>query len=163
MNRREMSICLWYDDQAEAAVAFYQSVFSDFKMGEISRFGKEGFEHHGKPEGSVMTISFSLNGMNFLALNGGPMFKFNESISIIIHCETQEEIDHYWSKLSEGGKEGPCGWLKDPFGVSWQVNPSILPVYLNDPDPVKRSRVTQCMFQMNKFDIQKLRDVYEGI
>lgn len=162
MKRQEMSICLWFDHHAEEAVQFYTSVFQDSKTGRISRFGKEGFEHHGKPEGSVMAIDFELNGMHFIALNGGPEFTFNESISVVINCETQEEIDHYWSGLCDGGQEGPCGWLKDRFGISWQVNPSVLPQYLTDPDPEKRKRVGEAIFRMKKLDIETLKKAYEG-
>ena len=125
MKHQEMTICLWYDSEAEEAAKFYTSIFKDSEIGEISRFGKEGFEHHGKPEGTAMTVSFKLNKMNFIALNGGPMFKFNEAISVMIHCDTQDEIDHYWFSLTEGGEEGPCGWLKDKYGVSWQIVPKI--------------------------------------
>jgi predicted 3-demethylubiquinone-9 3-methyltransferase (glyoxalase superfamily) len=164
MKTTEMTICLWYNDQAEEAVNLYKSIFEDFKIGKISRFGKEGFEYHHKPEGSVMTIDFNLNQMNFLALNGGPNFKFNEAISIIVNCESQAEIDHYWGKLTEnGGEEGPCGWLKDKFGLSWQINPTVLSKYMTDEDFERRSRVEKLMFQMKKFDIKKLEDTYNGL
>jgi len=162
MPQPKMTICLWFDNQAEDAVKFYTSIFKDSETGSINRFGKEGFEFHGMPEGSVMTVNFRLNEMNFIALNGGPLFKFNESISIVVHCDTQEEIDHYWSSLTAGGEESMCGWLKDKFGVSWQINPSILSAYLADKDPAKRSRVGQAIFKMRKLDIQKLKDAYEG-
>lgn len=162
MTGQELAICLWYDDQAEGAATFYTSIFRDAQIGRISRFGKEGFEFHGKPEGTVMTVDFRLNGMKFVALNGGPQFKFNEATSIMVHCETQEEIDHYWTALTEGGEEGPCGWLKDKFGVSWQIVPTILTKYLVSGDAEGTARVNQAVFQMKKFDIRTLREAYEG-
>ncbi|MCX6230965.1 MAG: VOC family protein [Bacteroidetes bacterium] len=160
MKHQEMTICLWYDSDAEEAVQFYTSIFRDSSIGEVSRFGKEGFEHHGKPEGTAMAVNFTLNQMKFIALNGGPIFKFNEAISIMISCDTQDEIDHYWYSLTEEGEEGPCGWLKDKYGVSWQIVPSILSQYLTDKDAVKRSRISQLVFQMKKFDIEKIKNAY---
>jgi predicted 3-demethylubiquinone-9 3-methyltransferase (glyoxalase superfamily) len=162
MKSQEMNICLWYDDQAEEAANFYTSIFSDAEIGQISRFGKEGFEYHGKPEGTAMTVDFRLNQMKFIALNGGPKFTFNEAVSIVVYCDTQEEIDHYWTKLADAGEEGPCGWLKDKYGVSWQITPAILPGYLTDKDLLKRSRVEQVAFKMKKFDIGKLQQAYDG-
>ena len=162
MKSQEMKICLWYDDQAEEAAEFYTSIFGDSETGQVSRFGKEGFEFHGKPEGTAMSVDFRLNQMNFIALNGGPKFKFNEAASVVVYCNTQEEIDHYWTKLTEGGEEGPCGWLKDKFGVSWQITPAILPVYLTDNEIIRRSRVEAAAFQMTKFDIEKLKNAYDG-
>jgi len=162
MKQQEMNICLWFDDRAEEAARFYTSVFSDSAIGAISRFGKEGFEYHGKPEGTVMTVDFRLNQMKFIALNGGPIFKFNEAISIVIYCDTQEEIDHYWNRLTEEGEESQCGWLKDKFGVSWQVNPTILQDYLTDADLQKRARVSKVVFQMKKFNIEKIQQAYDG-
>ena len=162
MKQQEMNICLWFDDRAEEAAQFYTSVFSDSAIGAISRFGKEGFEYHGKPEGTVMTVDFRLNQMKFIALNGGPIFKFNEAISIVIYCDTQEEIDHYWNRLTEEGEESQCGWLKDKFGVSWQVNPTILQDYLTDADLQKRARVSNVVFQMKKFNIEKIQQAYDG-
>lgn len=158
-----MTICLWYDDQAEQAAEFYASIFKDASIGKVTRYGKEGFEFHKKPEGAAMTVEFTLNGMNFLGLNGGPQFKFNEAISIMVHCETQQEIDYYWEKLTDGGEEGPCGWLKDKFGVSWQIVPSILAKYLSDKDPAKSQRVTAAFLQMKKFNIGELKKAYEGV
>lgn len=157
-----MTICLWYDDQAEQAAEFYASIFKDASIGKVTRYGKEGFEFHKKPEGTAMTVEFTLNGMNFLGLNGGPQFKFNEAISIMVHCETQQEIDYYWEKLTEGGEEGPCGWLKDKFGVSWQIVPNILPKYLSDKDHAKSQRVTAAFLKMKKFNVEELRKAYEG-
>lgn len=159
---QEMTVCLWFDDQAEEAARFYTSIFEDSAIGRIARYGSEGYEYHGKPEGSVMTVDFTLNGMNFLALNGGPQFKFDEAISIVITCETQEEIDHYWERLTDGGEEGPCGWLKDRFGVSWQIVPRVLQEYQTDPDPARQARVAQAVFRSKKFEIAQLAAAYEG-
>src|SRR5512133_1766312 len=133
MKKNEMAICLWFDDQAEEAAHFYTSIFKDSEIGHIEKYGKEGYEFHHKPEGSLLAIEFRLNDMKFMALNGGPIFKFNESVSVMVFCDTQEEIDNYWSKLTEGGEESMCGWLKDKYGVSWQVVPAILPQLLADP------------------------------
>ena len=149
-----MTICLWFDNQAEEAARFYTSVFKDSSIGNISRYGKEGFEIHGQKEGTVLTVSFSINGQSFVALNGGPLFKFSEAISFQVFCDTQEEIDNYWYKLTEGGQEGQCGWLKDKFGVSWQIIPSLLNKLLSDPE--KAGRVTSAFLQMKKFDIETL-------
>ncbi len=162
MSKHEMTICLWFDDQAEEAAKFYTSVFKDSKIGRISRFGKEGFEFHHKPEGSVMDIEFRLNGMKFIALNGGPVFKFNEAISIIVNCDTQEEVDYYWTHLTEGGQEQACGWLKDKYGLSWQIIPKILVDYLADKDPGRRSRVATEMFKMKKIDTSILKKAYDS-
>ena len=158
--KQNMAICLWFDYQAEDAAKFYTSIFENSEIINVSRFGKEGFEIHGKAEGTAMTVDFKLNGMSFLALNGGPKFKFNEAASIVIYCDTQEEIDHYWLKLTEEGEEGPCGWLKDKYGLSWQITPSILPKYLTDQNTEKRNRVEQCAFGMKKFDIKTLEKAY---
>jgi predicted 3-demethylubiquinone-9 3-methyltransferase (glyoxalase superfamily) len=162
MARQQMAVCLWFDDQAEDAARFYTSIFPDSEIGAISRYGKEGFEFHGKPEGSVLTVDFRLNDMKFTALNGGPQFKFDEAVSIVIYCETQEEIDRYWEKLTEGGSEGPCGWLKDRFGVSWQIVPKVLSKYMVESDPAQRARVGQAIFQMKKLEIEKLSAAYAG-
>lgn len=145
---------LWFDKEAEDAASFYVSVFRNSKMGAINRYGKEGYEYHGKPEGTVMTVTFTILGQDFTALNGGPQFKFNEAISFEVFCENQEEIDYYWDKLSEGGNEGQCGWLKDKYGVSWQIVPSLLPELMSDPD--KAGRVTKAFLQMGKLDINTL-------
>ncbi len=157
-----MTICLWYDNEAEQAVNLYTGIFKDSSVGRISRYGKEGFEYHQKPEGTVMTIEFALNGMHFLALNGGPQFKFNEAASVVVQCEAQEEIDYYWDRLSEGGEEGPCGWLKDRYGLSWQIVPEILNKYMTDNDSSRVARVTETYLQMKKFDIARLQKAYEG-
>ena len=147
---------LWFDNEAEAAAKFYVSVFRNAKLGKISRYGKEGFEVHRRPPGSVMTAEFELEGQRFVALNGGPHFKFNEAVSFQVACDTQEEIDYFWSKLSEGGEESQCGWLKDKFGLSWQVIPRALPELLMDENSDKARRAMRAMLQMRKIDIAAL-------
>lgn len=154
--------CLWFDTKAEKAANFYCSIFKDSRISQISRYGKEGFEKHGKQPGSVMVVAFELEGQKFVALNGGPQFKFSEAISFQIHCETQKEVDYFWGKLSDGGEEGPCGWLKDKFGLSWQVVPTTLIEMVTDRDPAKVQRVTRAFLQMNKFDISALQRAFEG-
>jgi predicted 3-demethylubiquinone-9 3-methyltransferase (glyoxalase superfamily) len=163
MEKNEIKICLWFDTQAEEAVNFYTSVFKDSAIGKISRFGNEGFEYHHKPEGSIMSIDFRLNKMNFTALNGGPEFRFNEAISIVVYCDTQDEIDYYWSRLTEGGEEVQCGWLKDRFGLSWQIVPSFMPDYMTDEDKSRKSRVESAMFRMKKLEIEELTNAYNGL
>jgi predicted 3-demethylubiquinone-9 3-methyltransferase (glyoxalase superfamily) len=155
MADKKITPCFWFDNQAEEAAIFYVSVFRNSRIENISRYGKEGHEIHGRTSGTVMTVSFILNGQPFLALNGGPLFKFNESVSFQVFCESQEEIDYYWDNLSQGGEEGQCGWLKDKFGLSWQVIPSILSELMSDP--VRSEKVTAAFLQMKKFDIEKLR------
>ena len=130
----QITPCLWFNNQAEEAAIFYTSIFKNSKIENISRYGKEGYEVHGQKEGTALTVAFQINGQSFTALNGGPVFRINEAISFQIFCETQEEIDDYWDKLTEGGEEGRCGWLKDKFGVSWQIIPTILPELMVDPD-----------------------------
>ncbi len=149
------TLFLWFDNQAETAAEFYTSLFKDSKIESISRYGKEGFEIHGQKEGTAMSVNFTIKGQSFTALNGGPLFKFNEAISLQIFCDNQEEIDFYWDRLSDGGKEGQCGWLKDRFGLSWQVVPSILSELMSNP--AKAGRVTEAFLKMKKFDIEKLR------
>ena len=152
---KDITICLWFDNQAEEAANFYTTVFKDSEILSASRYGKEGFENHGQKEGTVMTISFNLNGQSFTALNGGPLFKFNESVSFQVFCEDQEEIDYYWENLTaNGGEEGQCGWLKDKYGVSWQIIPDNLSELMSDPS--KKGRVTNAFMQMKKLDIFKL-------
>ncbi len=148
---------LWFDTQAEEAVNLYTSIFPKSKIGAVSRYS----ENTPGPSGSVMTVSFALEGQEFIALNGGPVFKFNEAVSFIVNCETQAEVEKYWEKLSEGGEKGQCGWLKDKFGVSWQVVPVILDKLMSDPDPVKANRVTQAMLKMTKLDIAELQKAYD--
>jgi len=161
---QKISPCLWFDNNAEEAVAFYVSIFKNVKIGNVTRYGKEGYEIHKREEGTVMTVDFELEGQKFLALNGGPVFKFNEAISFQIYCETQEEVDYYWEKLTERGdkKSQQCGWLKDQYGVSWQVVPSILVKMLQDKDSSKSERVMKAMLQMQKLDISTLRKAYQG-
>ena len=151
--------CLWFDDQAEEAVGFYTAIFKHSKIGTIARYGEAGREIHGKPAGSVMTVAFELDGQPFTALNGGPDFKFNEAISLQINCETQEEVDYYWEKLTDGGDEKAqqCGWLKDRYGVSWQVVPKALIEMLTAPDYEKSQKAMEAMLRMKKIDIEELR------
>lgn len=153
---------LWFDKQAEEAVNFYTSVFKNGKTGRVARYGKEGHEIHGKPEGTIMTIEFEIEGQQFVALNGGPHFKFNEAISFIVNCETQDEVDYYWDKLSQGGDEKAqmCGWLKDKFGVSWQVVPTVAVDMLHDKDRGKANKVMAAFLKMKKIDISALREAY---
>lgn len=155
---------MWFDDQAERAVDFYMTIFSNARIIRISRYGEAGHDIHGKPAGSVMTVVFELDGQTFTALNGGPVFKFNEAISFQINCETQEEVDYYWERLSAGGDEKAqqCGWLKDRYGVSWQVVPTALLDMINDPDGEKSQRVTAAMLRMKKLDIDALKRAYLG-
>jgi predicted 3-demethylubiquinone-9 3-methyltransferase (glyoxalase superfamily) len=154
--------CLWFDTQAEEAANAYLAIFRNSRIVRLSRYGKEGHEIHGREAGSVMTVEFEIDGQRLVALNGGPHFKFNEAVSFQVHCETQQEIDYYWSRLAEGGEEGPCGWLKDRYGLSWQVVPKVLPDMLMDPDPEKSGRVTKAFLQMRKFDIEELERAYAG-
>ncbi|HUR12303.1 MAG TPA: VOC family protein [Flavitalea sp.] len=156
---------LWFEDKAEDAAKFYISIFKNSKIGRIARYGKEGQEIHGRPPGSVMTVEFSLDGFNFVGLNGGPHFKFTEAVSFIINCEDQAEIDHFWNKLSEGGdpKSQMCGWLKDQFGLSWQVVPKILPELLSNENSQKSQRAMKAMLQMKKLDIEALQNAFNGM
>ena len=149
---------LWFDNNAEEAIRFYLSIFKDGKMGSVTRYGKAG----PGPEGAFMTGSFTIQGQEFIALNGGPLFRFNESISFVVSCESQEEADNYWEKLSEGGTTSMCGWLKDKFGLSWQVVPVILPQLLQHKDPEKANRVMNAMMQREKIDIKKLKEAAES-
>jgi predicted 3-demethylubiquinone-9 3-methyltransferase (glyoxalase superfamily) len=153
--------CLWFDDNAEEAVKFYRSIFKKSKVGKIARYGKEGYEIHGRPEGSVLTIEFELNGQPFTALNGGPIFKFNEAISFQVSCKSQKEVDYYWEKLSKGGEKGQCGWLKDKYGVSWQIVPAVLGKMLSGKDAKVFDRVMKALLQMKKLDIKRLEQAYQ--
>ncbi|MFK7695162.1 VOC family protein [Paenibacillus sp. HJGM_3] len=154
---------LWFNDQAEEAVQYYASIFKNSRIGRVSRYVNDGNEHHRVREGTVMTIEFQLEGQEFVALNGGPLYNFTEAFSLIVNCETQEEVDYYWDKLSEGGDEGAqvCGWLKDKFGVSWQIVPVFLTEVVHDPNPVKIQKVLQAMYRMKKLDIPTLQQAYE--
>jgi predicted 3-demethylubiquinone-9 3-methyltransferase (glyoxalase superfamily) len=156
--------CLWFDNQAEEAARYYTSIFKNSKIGTIARYTEAGQEVHGRPPGSVMTVEFELNGQPFTALNGGPLFQFNEAISFQIMCETQEEVDHYWNNLTAGGdkKAQQCGWLKDKYGVSWQVVPTVLAEMMSDPDKEKSGRAMEAMLQMKKLDIAELERAFEG-
>ena len=155
--------CLWFDTQAEDAARFYTGIFKDSKIVVINRYGEAGREVHHKPPGTVMVVAFELCGQTFTALNGGPKFKFNEAISFQVNCESQEELDHYWENLSEGGDEKAkqCGWLKDKFGLSWQIVPTILPKLLSGSGQ-QSQRVMTAMLQMKKIDIDKLKQAYDG-
>ena len=144
--------CLWFDTQGEDAANFYTALFPNSKLGEIKRYGSAG----PRPEGTVMTVGFELMGQEFVALNGGPEFTFNEAVSFQVLCDSQEEVDRYWETLSDGGEQGPCGWLRDRFGVSWQVVPTALPRLLGDPDPERSQRVMQAMMGMKKLEIDEL-------
>ena len=153
---------LWFDDKAEEAVTLYASIFKNSKIGKISRYDEAGAKASGRPVGSAMTVDFQLEGEEFTALNGGPHFKFTEAVSFVINCESQEEVDSFWDKLSEGGEESQCGWLKDKYGLSWQVVPTVLVKMFQDKDPAKVKRVMEAMFQMKKLDIKTLQQAYEG-
>jgi len=169
---QKITPCLWFDNNAEEAVNFYTSIFSavggsasggkNSKIGNISRYGEAGYEIHGKPAGTVLTMEFELNGQMFTALNGGPMFKFNEAISFQVSCESQEEVDYYWGKLSQDGdqKAQQCGWLKDKYGVSWQIVPTALGKMLADKDANKTERVMTALLKMKKIDIERLKEAY---
>ena len=149
---------LWFDNNAEEAANFYVSVFKNAKLLKVARYGDAG----PGPKGSVMTVEFELHGQEFVALNAGPSFKFTEAISFVVNCETQEEVDYYWERLSEGGEKSRCGWLKDKFGLSWQVTPTILGKLMADKDPEKSKRVMEAMLKMDKLDIEPLQRAYEG-
>lgn len=159
---QRISVCLWFDDQAEEAVKFYVSIFENSRIGHVARYDDEGAKASGRPRGSVMTVDFELDGQAFVALNGGPLFKFTEAISLVVNCETQEEVDAYWKKLSAGGQEVQCGWLKDRFGLSWQIVPTVLPEMLRDKDPEKSRRAMAAMLKMKKIDIAALKKAYAG-
>jgi predicted 3-demethylubiquinone-9 3-methyltransferase (glyoxalase superfamily) len=149
---------LWYDSQAEEAAEFYVSVFEDSRITNVVRYGSAG----PGPEGSAMTVSFELDGREFVGLNGGPTHTFTEAVSFVVDCATQDEVDYFWTKLSDGGEEGPCGWLKDRFGLSWQIVPRALSELLSDADPAKSARVMAAMLQMKKIEIADLLKAYEG-
>jgi predicted 3-demethylubiquinone-9 3-methyltransferase (glyoxalase superfamily) len=162
VNLHKITPCLWFDTEAEDAANFYVSIFKNSKIGSVNRYCRAGHEVHGKPAGSVMAVEFEIEGQKFVALNGGPQFKFDEAISFQIHCKTQDEIDYYWNRLTDGGREVACGWLKDKFGLSWQVVATPLFEMLSDKDPAKTERVTKAFLKMKKFDIENLRRAFEG-
>jgi len=155
---KDVSPFLWFDDQAEDAASFYTSIFPNSKITDVSRYGEAGPAERG----TVMVVAFELNGQRILALNGGPKFKFTEAISFLVNCETQEEVDDLWEKLGDGGEHGPCGWLKDRYGLSWQIVPTALTELLGDADREKANRVMEAMLQMSKIEIDELRRAYEG-
>lgn len=159
----KLSINLWFDDQAEQAVAFYSAIFQSVKIGRVSHYGEDGHEMHRGRQGKVMTIEFELEGINFVALNGGPQFKFNESISVIVNCENQEKVDYYWEALSEGGdpQAQACGWLKDKYGLSWQIVPTALIEMMDHPDKARVNRMLQVMYPMKKLEIATLQAAFD--
>ncbi|HTE19180.1 MAG TPA: VOC family protein [Armatimonadota bacterium] len=162
--RQSITPCLWFDGQAEDAARFYTEIFSNSRVLSVSRFGEAGREIHGRAAGSVMTVAFELNGQEFTALNGGPHFKFNEAISFQVYCDTQDELDYYWERLSEGGDPAAqqCGWLKDRFGLSWQIVPSIVPELLKDHESAASQRAMEALLRMKKIDLEELESAYEG-
>lgn len=164
LEPRTIVPCLWFDSQAEEAAEFYVSIFPNSKIGQITRYGTAGQEVHGKPEGSVLTVAFELDGQVFTALNGGPIFRFNEAVSFQVFCETQDEVDHYWNRLSAGGDPAAqqCGWLKDRFGLSWQVVPKAVMRMISDSDSIKSQRAFAAMMQMKKLDIAALQRAFDG-
>ena len=155
---QKITTFLWFNHNAEEAAKFYTSIFKNSKIGKITRYGDAG----PGAKGTVMTVIFELAGQEFMALNGGPQFKFTEAISLMVKCQSQKEVDELWEKLSEGGEKGPCGWLKDKFGLSWQVDPTVLGKMLSDPDPRKSQRVMKAMLKMSKIDIAALKRAYDG-
>jgi predicted 3-demethylubiquinone-9 3-methyltransferase (glyoxalase superfamily) len=156
---RKITPFLWFDGNAEEAVHFYASIFKDSKIGTVMRYGDAG----PGPKGSVMTVAFELNGQEFIGLNGGPTYKFTPAVSFMVHCETQEEVDEYWDKLSEGGAPNVCGWLQDKYGLSWQIVPTALLRMLQDKDPAKSNRVMQAMMKMTKLNISVLQAAYDAV
>src|SRR5580700_5858516 len=160
--KQKISPCLWFDTQAEQAANFYVSVFKNSRIKQINRYGKAGQDVHGKEPGSVMVVEFEIEGQVFTALNGGPHFRFNEAVSFQVMCDTQAEIDYFWSKLSQDGREGQCGWLKDKYGLSWQVVPSELPELIADTSGARLDRVIGAVMQMKKFDIEALKHAHAG-
>ena len=153
---------LWFDSEAEEAARFYVSIFPNSKIGTVTHYGEEAAKIAGRPKGSVLTVEFELDGNPFVALNGGPVFKFNESISFIVNCEAQEEVDRFWNALLEGGQPQQCGWLKDRYGLSWQIVPTVISRLLADRDPVRRERVMKALLQMQKLEIEGLTRAAEG-
>ena len=158
---QEITPFLWFNNQAEEALNFYTSIFKNSKKLSVTRYGEAGAKAAGRPKGSVMTVVFELEGQEFIALNGGPVFTFSPAISFVVNCETQEELDELWEKLSEGGEKEQCGWLKDKFGVSWQIVPTVLGEMLQDKDPKKSEKVMEALLRMDKIDIETLKQAYE--
>jgi predicted 3-demethylubiquinone-9 3-methyltransferase (glyoxalase superfamily) len=155
--------CLWFDKKAEEAAKFYVSIFKNSKIDTIARYGEEGAKVSGMPKGTVMTVTFQLDGQEFMALNGGPQFTFSPAISFMVNCKTQQEIDELWEKLSEGGAKEVCGWLRDKYGVSWQIVPTVLGEMMKDKDTEKTERVMKAMLQMKKLDIETLKQAYTAV
>jgi predicted 3-demethylubiquinone-9 3-methyltransferase (glyoxalase superfamily) len=153
---------LWFDDRAEEAAKFYTAIFEGSKIKNTTRYDDESAKAAGRPKGSVMTVVFELAGQEFVALSGGPLFKFTEAVSFVVNCETQKEVDHFWEKLTAGGEEVQCGWLKDRYGLSWQVVPTALTEMLQDRDPQKSQRVTAAMLKMKKIELAELKRAYDG-
>ena len=160
--KQKITPCLWFDSEAEDAAKFYTSIFANSRISQISRYSEAGRDKHRKPPGSVMLVEFELDGQTFTALNGGPQFKFDEAVSFQVMCDSQSEIDHFWTRLCEGGKESQCGWLKDKFGLSWQIVPSALPQMMKDADAAGAGRVMNAVMQMRKFDLEVLQRAYAG-
>lgn len=158
---QKMTPCLWFDNQAEEAMHFYVSIFKNSKIGNVTHYGDEGAKISGRPKGSVMTVTFQLDGQEFMALNGGPQFTFTEAVSFMVNCKSQEEIDELWEKLSEGGEKGQCGWLKDKYGLSWQIVPTVLSEMMQDRDSEKTNRVMGAILQMTKLKIKGLQQAFE--
>lgn len=155
--------CLWFDHQAEEAANLYVSLFKNSQILNVSRYDEASAKASGQPAGSVLTVTFTLDGQEFMALNGGPAFKFTEAVSFVVNCETQAEVDRFWNTLTaDGGEESQCGWLKDKYGLSWQIVPTVLEQLLSDPDPAKAQRAMQAMLEMKKLDIAELKRAYEG-
>jgi len=159
---QQLTPCLWFDDQAEEAAKFYVSIFKNSRLGPITRYGEAGAKTSGRPKGSVMTVTFTLNGQEFVALTGGPLFKFTEAVSFMVKCHSQTEIDEMWAKLSEGGELGPCGWLKDKYGLSWQIVSPEWDKMLQDQDTKRSERVMEAILQMTKPDLEAIRRAYAG-
>ena len=160
-RRPKITPCLWFDNNAEEAVNFYVSIFKNSKIGNVARYNEAGAAASGRPKGSVMTVAFELDGQEFLALNGGPVFQFTEAVSFTVNCKRQEEIDEMWERLSQGGEQVQCGWLKDKYGLSWQIVPTVLSRMMQDKDARKTQRVMEAMLQMQKLDIKTLKQAYE--
>jgi predicted 3-demethylubiquinone-9 3-methyltransferase (glyoxalase superfamily) len=161
---QKLTTCLWFEKNGEEAARYYCSIFKNSSIGDISYYGKAGYEAHRMPEGTVMTVEFTLEGQPFMALNGGPAFKFNEAVSLVVNCRDQAEVDYYWEKLGEGGdpKARQCGWIKDKYGLSWQVTPTILDRYIKDKDKEKAGRVMEAMIKMKKIDVAEIEAAYAG-
>lgn len=157
---QKITPCLWFDSQAEEAMKFYTSIFKNSKIGKVARYGESAAKVSGRPKGTVMTVTFELDGQEFMALNGGPIFKFTEAISLAVNCKTQEEIDQLWEKLSTAGEKGVCGWLKDKYGLSWQIVPTVLGEMMQDKDAEKTERVMEALLEMQKLDIKTLQQAY---